>query len=238
MAPDPTQLRDRPHGVLIPAYEAARTLPRVIDGLLPFLAAGRILIVDDGSHDGTSAAAERADVHVLRHRGNLGKGAALMTGLLHARDVLGWEWAITLDADGQHAPDDLDAFLSAAPGPRTGILAGTREHRGTRMPWHRRFSNTSTTWLVSRLAGRPVFDAQCGYRAYRLEMVGLLPPTGRFEWESQALILAARGGWDIGRVPVRTVYGGEGSHMNLARDTLRFLRMALGMSGGGRAWTR
>jgi glycosyltransferase involved in cell wall biosynthesis len=238
MHPAPLPLRHRPHGVVIPAYQAAGSLPGVLQGLARRAAGIPVLVVDDGSRDGTSAAAEHADVPLLRHRENRGKGAALMTGLIHARDVLGWEWAITLDADGQHAAEDLDGFLSAAPDVRTGILAGTRTRRGSGMPWHRRFSNASTTGLVSRLAGRPVFDAQCGYRAYRLELAGILPPSGRFEWESQALILAARAGWGIESVPVRTVYAGEGSHMDLARDTLRFLRMALRLSVGGLAWTR
>ncbi len=156
-----------------------------------------------------------------------------MTGLLHARDDLGWEWAIPLDADGQHDPADLEAFLSARPGPSTGILAGARSRSGSNMPWHRRFSNASTTWLVSRLAGRPVHDAQCGYRAYRLELGGILPREGRFDWEPQALILASRAGWGIDRIPVRTVYAGERSHMNLVSDTMRFLRMAWRL-----AWTR
>ena len=236
MPPEPHTLSDRPHGVVIPAYEAARALPGVIAGLLPWLDAGRILVVDDGSRDGTSAAAERADVHVLRHRENRGKGAALATGLLHARDVLRWEWAVTLDADGRHAPEDLRGFLSAVPGPRTGVLAGARERRGSGMPWHRRLSNASATWLVSRLAGTPVFDAQCGYRAYRLDLCGSLPASGGFEWEPQALVLAARGGWNIERIPVHTVYAGGENLMDLVRDSLRFLRMVFGK--GGLAWTR
>ncbi len=198
-----------------------------------------ILVVDDGSTDGTAAIVQARAAHnvvLLRHPGNRGKGAALMTGLRHARDVLGWEWAVTLDADGQHDPADLEDFLSTIPGVCTGILAGARSRRGTAMPWHRRFSNASTTWLISRLAGKPVFDAQCGYRAYRLDLAAILPDAGRFEWEARALVLAARAGWEIERVPVSTVYGDQGSHMDLYRDTLRFLRMVFGR--GGMAWTR
>jgi glycosyltransferase involved in cell wall biosynthesis len=239
------ELRSRPHGVIIPAYQAAGPLAGVLRGLDPHFAREEILVVDDGSTDGTASAAESAGVRLLRHPENRGKGAALVTGLRHARDVLGWEWAITLDADGQHAPEDLEGFRGARPGPEVGILNGCRARRGSRMPWHRRFSNASTTALVSRLAGRPVFDAQCGYRAYRLALVDALPEGGRFEWEAQALILAARAGWEIGKVPVRTVYAGEGSHMRLAADTLRFVRMALEMSRAPRPprapeapWTR
>lgn len=232
MYPAP-ELRARPHGIVIPAYEASGTLPRVLDALVPLVGAPRILVVDDGSTDGTSDAAAKRGVPVLRHPVNRGKGGALMTGLLHSRDHLGWEWAVTLDADGQHHPGDLEGFLAARPVRSTGMLAGARARRGTGMPWHRRFSNASTTWIVSRLAGRPVHDAQCGYRAYRLELAAILPREGRFDWESRALVLASRAGWDIERVPVRTVYTGEGSHMNLARDTLRFLCMAVEL-----AWTR
>lgn len=235
----PSPLRSRPHGLLIPAYEAGRSLPRLLDALAVTVPGTPILVVDDGSGDDTAACVEaRApqNVTLIRHAVNRGKGAALMTGLRYARDVLGWEWAVTLDADGQHDPADLEGFLSAAPGRDTGILAGSRSRRGTAMPWHRRFSNASTTWLISRLAGTPVFDAQCGYRAYRLDLVAGLPGEGRFEWEARVLVLAARAGWKIGEVPVRTVYGDQGSHMDIWRDSLRFLRMVFGR--GGMAWTR
>lgn len=235
----PPSLRSRPHGLLIPAYEAARSLPPLLDALAAAARDVPVLVVDDGSRDETAAlvsARAAQNVQLVRHSENRGKGAALMTGLRHARDVLGWEWAVTLDADGQHDPADLEGFLAASPGASTGILAGCRSRRGTGMPWHRRFSNASTTWLISRLAGKPVFDAQCGYRAYRLDMACILPDEGRFEWEARALVLAARAGWDIEKVSVRTMYGDQGSHMDLYRDTMRFLRMVFGR--GGLAWTR
>lgn len=226
-------LRHRTHGILIPAYNAAGSLARVLEEIATTLPGVPVLVVDDGSSDATAQVAAAHGAAVLKHPENRGKGAALATGLKHAREVLDWEWIVTLDADGQHSPSDVGNFLSATPGDRTGILVGTRRREGTNMPWHRRFSNASTTWLVSRLAGAPVFDAQCGFRAYRSALTASLPPAGRFEWEAQALILAARAGWNLETIPVRTVYAGEESHMNLVRDTLRFLRMA-----GRLAWTR
>jgi glycosyltransferase involved in cell wall biosynthesis len=229
-------LRHQPHGILIPAYNAARSLRQVLIGIMEVAPGCPVLVVDDGSSDGTAAVAtpfSTGGVTVVSHAENRGKGAALATGLRHAKTNLGWDWAITLDADGQHASADLEKFLSAIPDSRTGILVGTRRREGSDMPWHRRFSNASTTWLVSRLAGVPVFDAQCGYRAYRLALLESLPAGGRFEWEAEALIRAARAGWKIETIPIRTVYAGEESHMNLVRDTLRFLRMA-----GRLAWTR
>ncbi len=219
-------------GLVIPAFQAARTLPAVLQDLARRVPKEKIVVVDDGSTDGTAAAAESHGVVCLRHAGNRGKGAALMTGMLHGR-AAGWEWALTADADGQHTGADLDRFLDFAPGPEAGIVVGRRARRGTAMPWHRRFSNACSTWLVSRAAGRPVFDAQCGLRAYRTDLLPAYAREGRFEWEAQALVLCGRGGHAIAAVSVQTVYTGGGSHMRLYRDTWRFMRMLRST-----AWTR
>jgi glycosyltransferase involved in cell wall biosynthesis len=226
-----SQLRDRSIGAVIPAYEAAGTLAGVLKGMARSLPPERILVVDDGSSDATAEIAGTLGVSFLRHERNRGKGSALMSGFLQARR-LDWEWILTVDADGQHAPEDVEGFLDCRPGEGTGILVGRRVRSGS-MPLHRRFSNAFTTWMVSRLAGRPVFDAQSGFRAYRAELADWLPREGRFEWESQALVICSRRGYGVEAVPVRTLYRGAGSHMRLGRDTWRFLRMA-----GRLAWTR
>jgi glycosyltransferase involved in cell wall biosynthesis len=219
-------------GIVIPAFQAESTLTQVLDPLLRLTSPDRIIVVDDGSTDGTLQLAESKQVMTVRHPINKGKGAALMTGLLWARSN-GWEWAVTLDADGQHATDDLKKFLSVAPSPDTGVVVGTRSIVGTKMPLHRRISNSLSTWIVSKLAGTAVFDAQCGYRAYRICIIDVFPQEGRFEWEAQALILCCRNGHGVEQVPVQTLYSGEDSHIRLAHDTWRFLRMA-----GRLAWTR
>lgn len=227
-------------GILIPAYDAAACLGATLRGVLPLAGPGRVAVVDDGSRDGTAAVAEREGAVCLRHEANRGKGTALMTGLSWARER-GWEWAVTMDADGQHAASDLEAFWNAPVAADTGIVVGRRGIRGTRMPWHRRFSNSVTTGMISRLARRPVYDAQCGFRMYRLsalEAMGL-PREGRFEWESQALVLCGRRGFSIVPVDIATVYTDNGSHMRLLADTLRFLRMYLRLAAlPEAAWTR
>jgi glycosyltransferase involved in cell wall biosynthesis len=221
-------------GILIPAYNAAPFLGATLDAIKRHADPSRIAVIDDGSRDATAEAAERAGVTCLRHGGNRGKGTALMTGLAWARER-GWEWAVTMDADGQHDPADLEAFWNAPVAPDTAVAVGRRGLRGTPMPWHRRFSNWLTTRMISRLARRPVYDAQCGFRMYRIASVGAAgwPAEGRFEWESQALVLAGREGFSIIPVDIATVYTDNGSHMRLVLDTLRFLRMY-----GRLAWTR
>lgn len=230
-------------GILIPAYDAAACLGGTLAAVLAVVGkadAGRVAVIDDGSADGTAEVAERLGVVCLRHAANRGKGAALMTGLTWARER-GWEWAITLDADGQHPAGDLDSFWNAPVAEDTGIVVGRRGIRGTRMPWHRRFSNSVTTRMISHLARRPVFDAQCGFRMYRLSALAAmgLPREGRFEWESQALVLCGRRGFSILPVDIATVYTDNGSHMRLFRDTLRFLKMYLRLAAlPEAAWTR
>jgi glycosyltransferase involved in cell wall biosynthesis len=229
----PMSLRDQ-SGILIPAYNAAAFIAATLRPLLDLLPPERIAVVDDGSTDGTGDAVERLGVTCLRQGRNRGKGTALMAGMDWASGK-GWTWAVTLDADGQHSPADLAAFWEAPVAGDTGIVVGRRALAGTSMPPHRRFSNWLTTRMTSALAGRPVHDAQCGYRMYRLEAVKSagLPPEGRFEWEAQALVLCCRAGWNVLPVDIATLYTDNGSHMRIAADTLRFLRMYWRL-----AWTR
>ncbi|HKP95466.1 MAG TPA: glycosyltransferase family 2 protein [Fibrobacteria bacterium] len=221
-------------GIIIPAYNAEAFLGGTLEALLKHADPARVAVVDDGSSDGTAEKARLAGVTCLRHPANQGKGSALMTGLLWAAEK-GWRWAVTMDADGQHAPGDLESFWKAPVTDQTGVLVGRRGIRGSAMPWHRRFSNTLTTRMISGLAGKPVFDAQCGFRMYRLDAVAAAgyPRHGRFEWESQALVLACRKGFSILPVDIATVYTDNGSHMRLLLDSCRFLKMYWRL-----AWTR
>jgi glycosyltransferase involved in cell wall biosynthesis len=221
-------------GLLIPAYEAAHCLGKTLDGVLAYAPESVILVVDDGSSDATTQIARSRGVAVQRQESNQGKGAALAVGLMQLHSK-GFAWAITMDADGQHLPEDLLGFISVQPKDKVAMLVGQRRIGGSAMPWHRRFSNRTTTHLVSLLAGQDVFDAQSGFRMYRTALMheGIWPLQGRFEWEAQALILCRRAGWQIQAVSISTVYGDAGSHMRLVVDTLRFLKMIARL-----AWTR
>ncbi len=216
--------------VLVPSYKAVRHLRETLPPLVSAVGAEQVLVVDDGSADGTAEfVATLPGVRCISFSENRGKGTALAAGIALARQD-GREWCLSMDADGQHSMDDIPAFLdtAAAVPAEVGILAGARNFSLGIMPWPRILSNALSTWMVSWVAGAKVFDAQCGYRMYRcnMETVGVFPTQGRFEWEPAVLVNAVRKGFAVARVPVQTLYPeGVGSHISHLRDIARFLRM-------------
>ncbi|HVE79982.1 MAG TPA: glycosyltransferase family 2 protein [Gemmatimonadaceae bacterium] len=202
---------------VIPAYNAAKTLPSVIGALRRALPAAAVVGVDDGSSDGSlSVLATLAD-RALRLPTNRGKGAALRAGIAEAR-TLGATAVVTVDADGQHdaslAPRLLAALASA------DLVVGTRV-RGGDMPLARRVTNYLSSAAVRAIVGTSVPDTQSGFRAIRMELLDRVGAAGdRYEWETDLLLRAARGGWRIVAVPVPTVYGPP-SHFRLLRDAAR-----------------
>jgi glycosyltransferase involved in cell wall biosynthesis len=208
---------------IIPAFrEAARITPVIAgvraQGLAP-------VVVDDGSGDGTAEAAEAAGAVVVRHPVNKGKGAALQTGFAFAREQ-GFAWIVTMDADGQHAPDDLPAFLEAIRRGDAEVVVGNRMRDVHDMPWIRRATNWIMSAWLSRIMRQRVPDTQCGYRAYHATLLPhLVSNSTHFDAESEVLIRLARRGFRIASVPIRTIYGDEKSKIRPVRDTLRFIKM-------------
>lgn len=208
---------------LVPAYQAARHLPPVLEGIRAQLPAAAIFVVDDGSTDGTAEVAHRAGVQVLQHERNQGKGVALLTGFEAAANA-GFTHVITLDADGQHPPDCIPRFLAAIP--HAEIVIGSRLHDAGTMPRDRLFSNRATAVILGALARQTILDGQSGYRAYALEMLRKIRFEARgFMFESEILIKASRAGARIGHVEIPCIYGDQGSHINKTRNTLQFLAL-------------
>lgn len=210
---------------VIPAFNAARHLAGVIDRVARHVDRERIVVVDDGSADDTREVAARCGVTVAAHDGNRGKGAAIRTGIARAGD-LGAEFAILLDADGQHNPDEIPAFVARQRETGADMVVGNRLADSAGMPWLRKATNHVTSAVVSLLAGRRVPDSQNGYRLVRLSHFRKFPlTTSRYEIESEMIIRAGRAGGRIASVPVQTIYGDERSFINPFVDTGRFLRM-------------
>ena len=211
--------------ILIPAYNAAASLPGVLDGVRRYMAPEDVLVVDDGSSDGTQKAAERAGVHVLSHSVNRGKGAALKTGFAWAVDR-GYEAVITLDADGQHDPKSVPDFVRRWKEAEADLVIGSRMADRRGMPVERVCSNALTSWVISHRAGQRIEDSQSGYRLIAMEVLRQVSlETDGYEMESELLIKAARLGFRIVSVPIRTVYADEESFIHPLRDTGRFIAL-------------
>jgi len=211
--------------VVIPAFNAATHLGGVVEGVARHLPLDRICVVDDGSGDNTAAVAREAGAVVIEHGVNRGKGAALDTGIRRAAGA-GCAFAITLDADGQHNPDDIPAFLARQAETGADLVVGNRLADPGNMPALRLVTNHVTSLIVSMLARTRVQDSQNGYRMIRTALYcDLGVRSVRYEAESELLIRAGRSGARIVSVPVETIYGEEVSSIHPVRDTGRFLRL-------------
>lgn len=209
--------------VVIPAFRAAATVGDVVARVRAALGGARVIVVDDGSDDGTTEAATGAGAAVTRHAANRGKGAALATGIAAAL-AGGAPLIATLDADGQHAPEALPGLLAPLRADTADLVLGARARSGA-MPPHRRLSNWLSAALVSRAAGHALPDVQTGFRAFRASVAAAVRPTGvRYEWEAEFLFGALAGGWRVVSVPVPTIYGGARSHFRNWSDTWRLAR--------------
>ncbi|HTY07758.1 MAG TPA: glycosyltransferase family 2 protein [Candidatus Edwardsbacteria bacterium] len=220
-------MRKRPRiAVVIPAYQAGRTLPALLDGLLSFSDPRDVIVIDDGSDDDTAESAARAGVNVIRHARNQGKGAALRHGYAHAI-IGGYGAAVTLDADGQHPPRLLPLLAAEWQRAGCGIVIASRQRAFATMPFDRALSNRITTVVVSLLAGARIEDSQCGCRLVATDVLRKLTPASqRFAMESELLVQAGRAGVRIGHIDVEARPGPD-SHIRHLADTLRFVAMCL-----------
>ena len=155
---------------VIPAYNAAGTIRDVIEGVSAQIPLNRILVVDDGSTDETGYAVRNSGAQLLRREINGGKGRALQDGF---QKVLEWnsDWTICLDADGQHDPAVIPNFQEAARGGLYDLIIGNRRNNLSGMPLFRRFSNFSSSYLLTLRTGIQMPDVQCGYRAIKTDIL-------------------------------------------------------------------
>jgi glycosyltransferase involved in cell wall biosynthesis len=208
--------------VVIPCLNEAQAIAPLVTAVRATLP--NVLVIDDGSADDTAAVAESRGARVLRHPVPRGKGAALRAGWTDALQR-GFSWVISMDGDGQHAPEDLPAFLARASQGNVALVCGDRMHDTRGMPFVRRITNRFMSTCLSRLAGTPLPDTQCGYRLMRLESWARLPiNTDSFEVESEVLLQFARARLGIAFVPIKVIYADERSKIRPLRDTWRWFR--------------
>lgn len=207
---------------LVPAYDAAPSLGAVVRGTLAILP--YVLVVDDGSRDATAEVARDAGAEVISLPVNQGKGAALRRGFGYWFER-GFDAVVTLDADGQHLPEEIPRLVEAAEA--ADLVVGGRGHLFARMSPVRRTSNRLSSAVISFVAGARVEDVQTGFRLYHKRLIDTTGfPENRFEAESAVVVRAARRGLRIRSVPVRLGFadGRSTSHYRPIVDSLRIAR--------------
>ena len=220
---------------VIPAHDEAPRIAAVVAGAAAHLP---VLVVDDGSSDGTAAVARGAGAEILEQRPNAGKGAALRAAFRRALEA-GYDGALTLDGDGQHDPAEIPAFVAtfagATPGAggqpdrtrmleRPDLVVGRRDF--ATMPIIRRLANSIGGRAFSWAVGVHVPDNQSGYRLVgrRLMEASLASRERGFEFEVEMLATCIARGWPVAWVPIRTIYTGGPSHIRPAAHVRHFFR--------------
>ena len=214
--------------VVIPAYNEAATIRDVASRALAQIT--DVIVVDDGSSDGTAAALRGLGVTLISNPVNMGKGASLWRGFAVAL-AEGADAVVTLDGDAQHRPEDIPRLVAAWQADPARIVIGARLAERDKVPPLRYFGNRFANFWVAWAAGFPVADSQSGFRLYPASLLRSIDlfhgPGARFAFESEILIEAGRAGVRTSNVPIAAIYppNARASHYRSAVDTARIVRM-------------
>ena len=209
--------------LIIPLYNHEEKVADVVLGVLKL--GWPVFVVDDGSTDSSYERIKAiGGIVILRHRENEGKGAAIRTGFAAAAQVA--DWAVTIDADGQHHPEDVTHLIRAIPENQRPIIIGRREGMLTPdIPWTSRFGRQFSNFWV-RLSGGPrMTDSQSGMRLYPLpEAMNMKVKARRFQFEVEILVKAAWKGIPVIEAPIRVTYQPGSGRVSHFRPFVDFLR--------------
>jgi len=202
--------------IIIPAYNAGNTIHQVVTGALKYVS--NVIVADDGSEDNTAEAASLAGAEVIKIEPNRGKGHALKRLFQKAIED-GYDAAISMDADTQHAPDDIPKFMEAHKRYPKDVIVGSRMHERAKIPRGRYNSMHIARFFISLAANQFIEDTQCGFRLYPLQLINQFHlTTERYATETEILIKTGDIGKHIRTVPVNTIYGVNVSHFRPVRD--------------------
>jgi glycosyltransferase involved in cell wall biosynthesis len=204
--------------LIIPAFNEGKTIGRLIERIRELHPAFELIVVDDGSSDGTAEEARRAGATVFSHPYNIGNGAAVKSGIrIASGDIL-----VFMDADGQHNPEDISSLLQCFPD--YDMAVGARPFKG-HSSWFRAMGNTLYNRLASYVARFPVKDLTSGFRAVRAEIAReflyLLPNT--YSYPTTLTLAVLRSGRSVKYLPIHPEKRQAGkSNIGMARDGIRF----------------
>lgn len=212
--------------VVIPTYNNDRTLGGVIAGVRRYCA--DIFVVNDGSTDRTAEVlASTEGIRTIAYARNRGKGYALRCGLRAAREA-GFRYALTIDSDGQHYPDDIARFIERIERRPDTLLIGARNLTADNMPARNTFANRFSNFWYLVETGRRLEDTQSGFRLYPLRQLGRLRSLcSRYEFEVEVIVRAAWRGVEVENIPVRVYYAPDGERVSHFRPLRDFTRISL-----------
>ncbi|HMA79892.1 MAG TPA: glycosyltransferase family 2 protein [Candidatus Binatia bacterium] len=205
--------------IVIPVFNEAPSLVKLLGEIRSLgLPRAEIIVVDDGSSDGSAEAALQSGASVVRHPYNIGNGAAVKSGIRAARGRL----IVLMDGDGQHKPEDIPKLLADAS--RYHMVVGARA-KGSKLRFHRYAANQLYNWLASYVTRFKIQDLTSGFRvlsrrdAWRF--IDLLPNT--FSYPTTLTLAFLRSGLTVKYVPIQTLYRAGQSKISLITDGIRFL---------------
>ena len=221
----PGLLNDLKTCVIVPVYNNAGTIKDIVQRTLKFCK--DVIVVDDGSTDGSSDSLEELGAAVVRYGKNRGKGYALKTGFKEAKSR-GFERAITIDADGQHFPEDIPVFATEAKAHPDAMLVGSRNLRMENMPGGNTFANKFSNFWFRLQTGVNLPDTQSGFRLYQLNHIGKLHfLTYRYEAELELLVFQCWKGIRMLPVGINVYYPPEGERVTHFRPFRDFFRISV-----------
>lgn len=211
--------------IVIPAYNEAKTIGVIVEAL--DRKGFRVVVVDDGSRDKTIIEANRFGAEIIAHAKNAGKGCCIREGLEYALEN-GCEAVITMDGDGQHSLHDIDRFIGEYKRSGADLILGNRLHDPKKMPFLRRCTNKTMSFIMSLLITEKVDDSQCGYRFISRKGIKIMKlNTAKYEIESEMIMEAKRRGLKMSSVNIDSIYEGETSQINPFLDTVRFVKFII-----------
>lgn len=212
--------------VLIPTYNNAGTLAAVINGVQEYTS--HVLVVNDGSTDNTKELlAGFTNIHAASYEPNKGKGYALQTGIKRAAE-LGYEYAITIDSDGQHFPEDLPKFLEKIKEEPGSLIVGARNLQQENMPGKNTFANRFSNFWFWAETGIRLPDTQSGYRLYPVKKLAKKNYlTSRYEFEIEVMVRAAWNGVPVTYIPIQVYYAPAGERVSHFRPAKDFTRISI-----------
>ena len=217
--------------IIIPVFQAEKTLSPLINQIKKFFPEQNIIVVNDASKDSSLEICKSELRNVIDLYHNCGKGFALQKGFFYAINE-GFDFAITIDSDLQHNPNELTKFLSLQQKTNADIIIGKRDFNDAKMPFSRKCSNFLTSKILSFHTLTKVQDSQCGYRMYRLQKIKPMRfYSRRYQFETEILIKFAREQSKMVYLPIETIYQGEVSYISHLRDIINFIEVIFLESG-------